>query len=40
MLFHSPQLSQRPAHLEEAAPQDWQMKVEFDLAIGCAYHGT
>jgi hypothetical protein len=23
-----------------APPQDWQTKAEFDLAIGCAYHGT
>jgi hypothetical protein len=23
-VFHAPQLSQRPDHLEWAAPQDWQ----------------
>jgi hypothetical protein len=34
MLFHSPQLSQRPAHLDDALPQDWQTKFEADLAMG------
>jgi phage terminase small subunit len=32
MVFQSPQLSQRPDHLDETAPQDWQTKVEA-LAI-------
>lgn len=26
MVFHSPQLSQRPTHLAVTAPQDWQTK--------------
>jgi hypothetical protein len=30
-VFHSPQLSQRPAHLGEADPQDWQTYVVTDL---------
>jgi hypothetical protein len=34
MLFHSPQLSHRPAHFDEAAPQDWQTKLEaFAMTI-------
>jgi hypothetical protein len=32
MLFHSPQVSQRPAHLGVTAPQDWQTKREVALA--------
>ena len=27
-VFHPPQLSQRPDHLEDAPPQDWQTKFE------------
>ena len=27
--FHSPQLSQRPDHFEDTAPQDWQTNWEF-----------
>jgi hypothetical protein len=34
MLFHSPQLSQRPAHLDAVLPQDWQTKFDADLAMG------
>jgi len=32
-VFHSPQLSQRPDHLDETAPQDWQTNCEEALAI-------
>src|SRR5262245_58212336 len=32
IVFHSPQLSQRPAHLDDTAPQDWQTKLD-DLAM-------
>ena len=28
MVFHAPQLSQRPDHLVEAEPQDWQTKCD------------
>ena len=34
MVFHSPQVSQRPAHLGNTAPQDWQTKRGLDLANG------
>ena len=34
IVFHSPQVSQRPAHLEVTAPQDWQTKRGVGLAIG------
>jgi hypothetical protein len=33
-VFHSPQVSQRPAHLEVTAPHDWQTKREAGLAKG------
>ena len=32
MVFHSPQASQRPAHLAATAPQLWQTKREVGLA--------
>src|SRR5262245_34772209 len=31
MVFHSPQLSQRPAHFDETAPQDWQTNCDVIL---------
>jgi hypothetical protein len=34
IVFHSPQLSQRPDHLEAVLPQDWQTKLDADLAMG------
>ena len=34
MVFHSPQVSQRPAHFGVTAPQDWQTKRLCCLAIG------
>ena len=34
IVFHSPQLSQRPDHLDAVLPQDWQTKLEADLAMG------
>jgi hypothetical protein len=34
IVFHSPQLSQRPDHLDAALPQDWQTKLDADLAMG------
>ena len=34
MLFHSPQVSQRPAHFGLTAPQLWQTKREVGLANG------
>ena len=33
MAFHSPQASQRPAHLPVTAPQDWQTKRAVDFAM-------
>lgn len=33
MVFHSPQLSQRPAHFENPVPQLWQTKVSAAFAI-------
>jgi len=33
MVFHSPQVSQRPAHFGVTAPQDWQTKRATDLAM-------
>jgi hypothetical protein len=33
MVFHSPQVSQRPAHFGVTAPQDWQTKRGAALAI-------
>src|SRR5882762_3621037 len=33
IVFHPPQASQRPDHLEPTAPQDWQAKEEEDLAM-------
>src|SRR6476661_6855694 len=33
IVFHSPQLSQRPAHFEDTAPQDWQTNWEVALAM-------
>ena len=33
MVFHSPQVSQRPAHFGVTAPQDWQTKRAADLAM-------
>jgi hypothetical protein len=31
-VFHSPQVSQRPAHFSVIVPQDWQTKRVVDLA--------
>src|SRR5437868_2652318 len=33
IVFHSPQLSQRPAHFDETAPQDWQTNWDVVLAM-------
>jgi hypothetical protein len=34
IVFHAPQLSQRPDHLDWTAPQDWQTKVVLAVIYG------
>jgi hypothetical protein len=40
IVFHSPQLSQRPAHLGDADPQDWQTYVVRDLTTAAMYQNN
>jgi hypothetical protein len=38
IVFHPPQDSHRPAHLDEVVPQDWQTKEEVERAMIRSYH--
>jgi hypothetical protein len=39
IVFHPPQASHLPAHLDVTFPQDWQAKDAEDLAMILLYHG-